>query len=361
MRSRLWIDRTCFVLMPLKQPFLTHYEHVIKPAGMKAGLEVKHGKELHGGGKSIIQDVWNSILRAQVVIADVTGCNSNVIYELGLCHAVGVPTILITQSLADVPFDYKHLRLVVYTGESDLESGLTEAIAATIEDGGVEGEIRWPYEMIEAGLNVGRTKYRYADVVDDKCEYLLLTGTNFGDQLGSRNMPVSALYDRIVGLLHSNEAARVHLVFASPVLLRKVNPTGYRDLILKSLPRMWDLAVDPRLAFARNRFTISCHDGALFMAVFVRDPDDPLRALIVTTPRWISDTQGFGRMFLAVWRRDNPHLFDALWRQISPNLRTHERANLTEVIEQIDREFHERAPGYADFVQKNSDWQAPEL
>jgi hypothetical protein len=69
---------------------------------------------------------------------------------------------------------------------------------------------------------------------------------------------------------------------------------------------------------------------------------------------------GYGRMFFAVWRRDNPYLFDALWRQISPNLRTHERDNLTEVVEQPDRELREMAPGYADFVKKHSDWRLPE-
>jgi len=42
-------------------------------------------------------------LEAKVVIADVTGRNPNVNYELGLCHALGVPTVLITQNLDDAP------------------------------------------------------------------------------------------------------------------------------------------------------------------------------------------------------------------------------------------------------------------
>jgi hypothetical protein len=55
-----------------------------------------------------------SLWRARLVIADVTDKNPNVNYELGLCDAIGVPTILITKRMADIPFDYRHRRCIVY-------------------------------------------------------------------------------------------------------------------------------------------------------------------------------------------------------------------------------------------------------
>ena len=44
------------------------------------------------------------------VIADSSGRNLNVFYEIGLAHAIGVPVILITRSSDDVPFDLRHRR-----------------------------------------------------------------------------------------------------------------------------------------------------------------------------------------------------------------------------------------------------------
>ena len=42
------------------------------------------------------------------------GRNPNVLYELGLAHAIGKPTILISQTIDDVPFDLKHVRTLLY-------------------------------------------------------------------------------------------------------------------------------------------------------------------------------------------------------------------------------------------------------
>jgi hypothetical protein len=48
------------------------------------------------------------------VLAELSGKNANVFYELGLAHAIGKPAIIITRSEADVPFDLKALRYVYY-------------------------------------------------------------------------------------------------------------------------------------------------------------------------------------------------------------------------------------------------------
>lgn len=52
--------------------------------------------------------------RARIVIADLTGKNPNVFYEVGVAHTVGENVILITQRIEDVPFDLRHLRHIQY-------------------------------------------------------------------------------------------------------------------------------------------------------------------------------------------------------------------------------------------------------
>ena len=61
-----------------------------------------------------MRDIWSAIHAARVVVADCTGRNPNVFYEIGLAHAIGRQTILIAQSLRDVPFDLRSLRVIIY-------------------------------------------------------------------------------------------------------------------------------------------------------------------------------------------------------------------------------------------------------
>ena len=51
------------------------------------------------------------------MLADLTGKNPNVFYELGLAHAARKPVLLVTQSMDDVPFDLRALRVIVYDVE----------------------------------------------------------------------------------------------------------------------------------------------------------------------------------------------------------------------------------------------------
>jgi len=47
-----------------------------------------------------------------VLLADLTGKNPNVFYELGLAHALAKPVILIAETLDDIPFDLRALRVI---------------------------------------------------------------------------------------------------------------------------------------------------------------------------------------------------------------------------------------------------------
>jgi hypothetical protein len=49
-----------------------------------------------------------------LVVAELSGRNPNVMYEIGLAHAIGKPIILLTRNQEDVPFDLKALRYLFY-------------------------------------------------------------------------------------------------------------------------------------------------------------------------------------------------------------------------------------------------------
>lgn len=123
---------TCFVISPFGEPFDDYYEKVYQPAIVKADLQPIRGDEVYNTG-AIIDDIFAAISSATLVLCDVTGKNPNVNYELGVAHALQKPAIIVTQSVSDVPFDYRHLRVIVYDRTKvDWAKQLETAIHKTI-------------------------------------------------------------------------------------------------------------------------------------------------------------------------------------------------------------------------------------
>ncbi len=106
-------SNTCFVLMPFDSEMDNIYSCLIKPAIQKAGLASLRADSLLRPG-SIIEQIRTSIRQSRFLIADVTSKNANVMYEIGLAQAMGKPIIFISQDLNDIPFDIRHLRVIIY-------------------------------------------------------------------------------------------------------------------------------------------------------------------------------------------------------------------------------------------------------
>src|SRR6266496_326250 len=105
---------SCFVMMPFADPIGGYYELIYEPAIKKTGLTpVRADTDIFGTGK-IIEQIWAGLKRAKVLVAELTGRNPNVLYELGLAHALQKPVVLISSNEEDVPFDVRHVRVIYY-------------------------------------------------------------------------------------------------------------------------------------------------------------------------------------------------------------------------------------------------------
>src|SRR5436190_2703313 len=107
------IENFCFIVMPFDSLFQVQYERVIRPAIEELGLICIRADELYSRPQ-VMADIWKSIRKSRLVIAELTGRNANVFYEIGLAHAIGKPIILLTRNEDDVPFDLKALRYRYY-------------------------------------------------------------------------------------------------------------------------------------------------------------------------------------------------------------------------------------------------------
>jgi hypothetical protein len=121
-----------FVLMPFSQAMQPIFDDHIKVVCTGLGLRAQRSDDFFNANV-IVEDIWRAIYYAQVIIADCSGRNPNVFYEAGLAHALGRTTVLITQSLDDVPFDLRHLRVIRYAytppGMKEFEEDLSSTLS----------------------------------------------------------------------------------------------------------------------------------------------------------------------------------------------------------------------------------------
>ncbi|MBK8725175.1 MAG: hypothetical protein IPL96_03720 [Holophagaceae bacterium] len=117
-----------FVLTPFHEIHDETFE-IIRRTCLMAGLECLRGDEKYVEG-NILKHIISEILGSSLVIANIDGRNSNVYYELGIVHALGKPSILISSNIDEVPFDIKSQRIIVYSDLKVLENRLLSAIAS---------------------------------------------------------------------------------------------------------------------------------------------------------------------------------------------------------------------------------------
>jgi uncharacterized membrane protein len=109
---------SCFVLSPFGEPYDRIYAEVIRPLFKELGMPVQRADEFRCSNV-IMEDVRHGIATASIIIADLTGKNPNVFYELGYAHALGKDVLLITQDIRELPFDVRHYRCCGYRAEAD--------------------------------------------------------------------------------------------------------------------------------------------------------------------------------------------------------------------------------------------------
>lgn len=105
-----------FALMPFRPEYFALYERAIKPTLEELGCTVEHANEVNTIER-IVDTIFTQISKARFLIADTTGKNPNVFYELGYAHALGKKVILLIQDTRDISFDIAGLRHIPYKPE----------------------------------------------------------------------------------------------------------------------------------------------------------------------------------------------------------------------------------------------------
>ena len=142
----------CFVISPIGDPLaepgsdarrtyeesIQTFEKIIQPACTHVEIEnpIRADAMLRQG--EITEQVFRHLKSADIVIADVTGANPNVMYELGLRHTTTLLTIQIGEK-ERLPFDVSVIRTIQFGRTEGGYIDARNALSAALEHGLVHG------------------------------------------------------------------------------------------------------------------------------------------------------------------------------------------------------------------------------
>ena len=107
-------ETVCFVVMPFRPELNYFFLYLKKYLEEKYRIRVERG-DTNVLTKELMKKISDQISSASFLIADITGNNANVFFELGIAHAMSKPVIFLTQDAPkDAPVDIRQFEFIQY-------------------------------------------------------------------------------------------------------------------------------------------------------------------------------------------------------------------------------------------------------
>ncbi len=112
-------ENIMFVVMPIGKKgsgiaknFDQIYIYIVKDAVKGTGLCCIRADEIQGA--NIVDDIHAYLKNCPIVVADLTGQNANVLYEVGYRICIKGKILLLAQHKSDIPFNLACHRVIIY-------------------------------------------------------------------------------------------------------------------------------------------------------------------------------------------------------------------------------------------------------
>ena len=145
------------VLMPFDEKFAGVYARAIRAGCDHVGACCQRVDEQLFDG-NILEQIYNQIASADIIVADMTGRNPNVYYEVGYAKALDKHVVLITQDMNDIPYDLRLYPHIVYGDNESLVRQLKTKLQWCIENPKdmllqtLEGKRAFPRQLVRSAL-----------------------------------------------------------------------------------------------------------------------------------------------------------------------------------------------------------------
>lgn len=247
-------NKSCFIITPIgpddsiiRRQADGVIDAVIEPVLVNLGYEVTVAHRMSEGG-SITRQVIQNVINSELVVANLTGLNPNVMYELAIRHAIRKPLVQICEKDTNLPFDISEQRTIFYTndmkGTVELKTSFEAMVASAIEDDKIDNPI---YRAIQSDIIINST-----DIADPD-KYLL----SRMDQLESNIMRMmknvnkenessfnsTSTKNDILKYYTQNERERIH-----DVILNTVNKNKFSTIEVQEALKNMGIVLDTETA-----------------------------------------------------------------------------------------------------------------
>jgi hypothetical protein len=125
-------NKLIFVLTPFNQDYYLTYL-TVKRTVEDLGLKCSRGDDAIVS-HNILEHIIQQMVKARMIVANISGRNPNVFYELGIAHALGKPVLLTSETDSSIPFDLSHIRTLIYKDEKQLSEGLKSWLVSSLAE-----------------------------------------------------------------------------------------------------------------------------------------------------------------------------------------------------------------------------------
>lgn len=220
---------SCYVLIPSGKPFGYQggadesafvFDEIVTPAVRDVLKLTPKREDRNGSPGDIVAAIVSALEESHIVLADLTGVNPNVYWELGVRHALrSFPVILMMQEPLDLPFDINKERTVKYSpwkpakAQADLKRALRESIS-------MNQELQSPVHRVRGAIETHASNFshqfsgRFSNdewrAIEDaiRVELLIKSGMCRGVQAGR-------LQNRLIECLHATDTS-IHVMQVTP-------------------------------------------------------------------------------------------------------------------------------------------------
>ncbi len=205
------------------------YRLLIKPVVESKGLECVRADEITHSGSIDIQ-MYQELLQADLVIADLSTANPNAIYELGVRHALRpYTTIVISEDKLVYPFDLNHILITSYQHLGDAidyeeVERFREALGKLIDTVIPKKEPDSPVYTYLDALIPPKIREEISDAMDDLPKSILPKSPEKGDSL-------SIIIQEAEDAIEEKDFVKAKALFQTAVQLASLNQ-GQKDLYL---------------------------------------------------------------------------------------------------------------------------------